>query len=307
MLDLIELIQDRLAAGDDAVTLAVFDPDHGRGRFAGEQVEFEGRVYVHRPWRVWVELADRLELRLCTPKPLDPPICELRFERLAASSTAPVADVRERYGTQSEFARVRKAEEPSFVLDLGDALARVDPRPDARILSLGVNTGDELALILELRPALRERASFVGVDHSPSAIARARERFAAPRHRFIEADLAALATLELGRFDLVIAIDVLQSPGVDDRELLRRLVQTHLEPHAGLILGLPNCRYRDGDLVHGARMKNFAQPELSLVVANIAYYRRYLHQHRRKVFVTGTHELLITAIPADSARFANLR
>jgi hypothetical protein len=48
--------------------------------------------------------------------------------------------------------------------------------------------------------------------------------------------------------------------------------------------------------MHGARTKNFSQPELGLLIRDIAFCRRYLQQHRRKVFVTGTHELLITAI-----------
>jgi SAM-dependent methyltransferase len=295
LLELIAAIQAQLADGAEVVTLRVLDPDHGRGRYPGESLEFAGQVYVHRPWRVWLELADRLELRMCTPRSIEPPVCELRFERLN-SPNPPSADLREKYGAGSEFSRICKAEEPGFLLDFADALARVNPRTDARILSLGVNAGDELALLLELWPELREQASFVGIDHSPSALARARERFAAPRHRFIEAEFAALATVEIGRFDLVLALDVLQSPGVDDRTLLRQLVQHHLSPTGALILGLPNCRYRDGELIHGARMKNFSQPELSLLVSDIAFYRRYLHQHRRKVFVTGRHELLITAI-----------
>lgn len=297
LLEIIGAIQGQLADGVDVVTLRVLDPDLGRGCHAGEFIEVEGRAYVHRPWRVWVELADRLGLRMCTPKLLEHPLCELRFERLHASSQ-PAADPRERYGTQSEFARVRKAEEPSFVLDFADALARASPSPDARILSLGVNTGDELALLLELCPALREQARFVGVDHSPSALARARERFSDPRHRFIEADFGALADLELGRFDLVLALDVLQSPGVDSDALLRRLVQAQLAPAGALILGLPNCRYFDGELIHGARTRNFSQSELGLLIRDVAFYRRYLQQHRRKVFVTGSHELLITAIVA---------
>lgn len=295
LLESIAAIQRQLDDGAQIVTLRVLDPDLGRGRYAGERIEHEGREYVHRPWRVWVELADRLGLRMCTPKPIEPPLLELRFERLAVAQP-PSDDPREKYGTASEFARIRKGEEPSFLLDFADALARVSPAPDARILSLGVNAGDELALLLELQPTLREQASFVGVDHSATAVARARERFPAARHRFIEADLASLASLELGRFDLVLALDVLQSPGVDSDALLRQLVQAQVAPSGALILGLPNCRYRDGELIHGARTKNLSQPELGLLVRDAAFYRRYLQQHRRKVYVTGTHELLITAV-----------
>ena len=44
-------------------------------------------------------------------------------------------------------------------------------------------------------------------------------------------------------------------------------------------------------------MKNFSQPELSLVIKEIAFYRRYLQQHRFQVFVTGKSYLLVTAVP----------
>jgi len=307
LVEIIAAIRAALAREPEVVALRVLDPDYGRGRYAGERVEYAGRAHVHRPLRVWVELADRLGLRLATPRVVEPPLIELRFEALdrqrgAIPASSAGDDRREKYGRASEFARVRKAEEPSFVLDFADALARVGLGPAPRILALGVNAGDELELVLELRPELRAGASFVGLDHSASALAYARERFPEPQHRFIEADLAALASLELGRFDLVLALSVLQSPGVDDRAVLRRVVQDQLEPRGGLIVGMPNCRYCDGELIHGARMKNYAQPELSLVIKNLAYYRRYLQQHRRRVFVTGSHELLLTAVAGSSPR-----
>jgi hypothetical protein len=112
----------------------------------------------------------------------------------------------------------------------------------------------------------------------------------------VAADLAAVAELELGRFDLIVAIDTLQSSGLDDRVLLRHLVQERLAPGGAVIFGLPNCRYLDGEVVHGARMLNFRQPELGLLIKDVAFYRRYLQQHGRTVYVTGKHEVLITAV-----------
>src|SRR5512140_957919 len=79
----------------------VLDPDLGRGRYAGELVEHEGETYVHRPFRVWVDLAERLGLRLGTPRATAPPLVELRFERLDRDARwAPPGDVdaTERYG-----------------------------------------------------------------------------------------------------------------------------------------------------------------------------------------------------------------
>jgi trans-aconitate methyltransferase len=208
---------------------------------------------------------------------------------------AAVGDATERYGASSEFARISKHEEPGFVLDFADALARVPVAAGARVLDLGVNAGDELALAMALAPVLAD-ASFVGVDHSESAIAVARARFGA-RVALHVADLASLDALDLGTFDLVISIGTLQSPGIDDREVVRRVVQRHLAPAGAVIFGFPNCRYIDGELEHGTRMKNFRQPELGLLVKDVAFYRKYLQQHHRRVFVTGQHYLFVTAIP----------
>jgi len=107
--------------------------------------------------------------------------------------------------------------------------------------------------------------------------------------------------LGLGRFELVIAIGMLQSGELDDRALLRRLVQDHLAPAGAVILGVPNCRYVDGEISFGARMRNFSQPELGLVIKDIAFYRKYLQQHHRKVFVTGRNYLFVTAVAEVSA------
>jgi trans-aconitate methyltransferase len=282
-----------LAAGAP-IELAVLDPDRGRGRYAGERVD----GWVHRPYRVWVDLAERLGLRMLTPRAAEAPTIVLRFEPLDAAAAVPAADPTEKYGADSAFARIDKAEDPGFVLDLADALDRVALGPAPRILDLGVNTGDELALMMTLIPHLRDGAAIVAVDHSASALARARPRFGA-NVALVEADVSRLDAVDLGgRFDLVVAIGLLQSGRLDDRALLRRIVQDHLAPAGAVILGVPNCRYTDGELAYGARMKNFRQPELGLVVKDLAFYRKYLQQHRRKVYVTGKHYLFVTAVSA---------
>lgn len=286
LLDIIVYLERTLATAE-RTSIRVLDPDRGRGAYAGELVE----EHVHRPFRVWVDLAERLGLRLCTPRAVEAPLVELTFERLdPAARLRPSGEPTERYGAASAFARISKHEDPGFVLDLRDALERVHLRPGARVLDLGVNTGDELALLLALCPQLAER-DLTGVDHSASAIAVARTRF--PAATLIEADLATLTTT--ARHDLVISIGTLQSPGIDDRAVLRTIVQDHLAPGGAVIIGFPNCRYVDGELEWGTRMKNFRQPELGLLVKDIAFYRKYLQQHGRQVFVTGKTYLLVTA------------
>lgn len=283
---LLDVIRHLEAAGGGAI--AVIDPDLGRGSYAGERTAHG----VHRPFRTWVDLAERLGMRLLTPRPLPPPLIELVFEPLdPAEKLRPAADdPTERYGAASAFARISKLEDPGFVVDLRDALDRVALAPGARILDLGVNTGDELGLLRDLGIT----ADLVGIDHSASALAVARTRF--PDATLIEADLATLPAHDLGRFDLVLSLGTLQSSGIDDRELVRRIVQDHLAPTGAVILGFPNARYVDGEVEHGTRMKNYTQPELGLLIKDVAFYRKYLQQHGRRVFVTGKYELLVTAI-----------
>lgn len=291
---------DAALAGDAAEAwLIALDPDVTAGAFPGEPVA-GGR---HRPLRVWVELADRLGLALRGPRPGGPGRLAIGFARRAATPAATppaqaVDDPRERYGASSAFARLDKREEPGFLLDLAEAFDRARLPPRARVLELGINTGDAIALLLALHPALAPQV--VGVDHSASALAVARARFADHDVALYEADLADLAALPLGRFDLVLAIGVLQSPGVDDRALLRHVVQERLTPTGAVILGVPNCRYHGGELAHGARMRNFRQPELGLVIKDVAFYRKYLQQHDREVFVTGHHDLFVTGVARAS-------
>lgn len=298
-------VKSRLAEGDAVVCMRVLDPDLGCGRYAGERVVVGGRELVHRPLRVWVDLADRLRLRLSTPRPDGSGLVRLELRPLDERARWEPGDdmpVTEKYGTGSAYQRISKREDPGLVLDLADALERVGLQPGARVLDLGVNTGDELELLATLWPELRRSGSFVGVDHSASAIEAARARFPdEARHRFACADLAALPELELGdRFDLVLGLGTLHSPGVDDRAVLRHVVQHRLAPTGSVILGVPNCRYVDGEQLHGARMKNFRQPELSLLVKGVVSWRRYLQQHRRKVYVTGKHTVLVTAVPVGA-------
>lgn len=301
LLEIVGFIMATLEQGASSVSVHVLDPDHGRGRHAGERVEIDGCQHRHRPLRVWVELADRLQLRLSTPRPVVGGVAiELRFEplderaRWDGDGDRSSRDPTEKYGAQTGYARISKLEDPSLLLDMADALDRVH-LPDApRILDLGVNRGDEFELLLALRPEWVTQARFVGIDHSSSALAVARERFAGERFEFIEADLNAVAELELGRFDLVMSLGTLHSPGVDDRSLLRAITKRWLAPSGGVILGVPNCRYLDGEQLFGARTKNFRQPELGLLIKTVAHWKKYLQQHRRKVYVTGKHYVLVT-------------
>ena len=60
---------------------------------------------------------------------------------------------------------------------------------------------------------------------------------------------------------------------LDDREVVRQVVQNHLTDDGAVIFGFPNCRYVDGEIEYGTRMKNFTQPELGLLIKDVAFFR----------------------------------
>ena len=269
------------------------NPDLNIGLFTGELFEHSGVRYRHRPLRVWLELTERLGCRLHTPEP------EGTFVKFTVSKLADTAWHQDKigsetYGEASEFNRVQKLEEPTFLFDYTEALNRVALKPGSRVLSLGVGRGDELRPFETLFEGYD--LSFTGIDHSASALSLAREQFTGDSYHFIQADLNALDEQRLGRFDLIISIATFQSPGVQGHTLIRKLVQNHLTERGSLILALPNCRYRDGEVIYGAKMKNFSEPDLSLVVKDLAFYRKYLQQHRFRVFLTGKYYLFLTAV-----------
>ncbi len=267
------------------VMLCVPDPAPGLGLYAGEATPHG----VYRPLSLWTDLADALGAH-CLLGGREAGRLHLHLRAYAATPAPDHAG----YGPDTAWARVNKLEDPVFLLTFVEALRRVNPPPGGRVLALGVNAGHELeALALALPGRALE---VVGLDLSVSALAAAQQRL--PAGQFLALDVNDLPCPELGRFDLVLALSLLQSPGVRQDVLLSALRKHHLTPTGGLILGYPNARYRDGYLSYGARMKNFKRPDLSLLFADVTDARRMLQKHGYKVFVTGKYEVLLTAIPA---------
>lgn len=271
------------------VRFSVPNPDLGLHLYPGERTG----AGIYRPYQTWLDLADRLNAHFLTPEPRGEQVV-LHLKADPPIRRGPRGDKAQRYGAETDFQRIDKLEEPGFLLDLQEALARADLRPGARVLALGVNSGSELRLLDLAYPG--QAFEVVGVDHSASALKLARARF--PQHPFSELDLNALPT-DLGRFDLVLALSVLQSPDIDTDRLLAALLRHHLAPGGALILSFPNARYIGHRLSYGARTLNFARPELGLLVRDVAHVRRQLHRKGFQVTLTGQYELVLTAARAE--------
>ncbi|MGY2896107.1 class I SAM-dependent methyltransferase [Deinococcus sp. UYEF24] len=266
--------------------LNVPDPDagHALNLYPGEV----GAAGVHRPYLSWQDAADLLDAHFLTPTPAGD-LVQLHFRRRA---TPPRDRSTGRYAAGSEFSRIDKLEDPHFLHDLGEALARAKLQPGARVLSLGVNGGRELDLLEQVYPG--HAFQVLGLDLEPSALEVAQARHLA--YQFRVQDVTRPGLNELGRYDAVLALSLLQSPSVVQEDLLRTLRSDVLAPSGTLILGFPNARYRGGEPSYGARMLNFTRPDLSLLMRDVTAARRHLQRHGFTVYVTGKYEVLVTGV-----------
>ena len=279
------------------VCFEVLDPDLSTG-YAGTAVEIEGTTHLYRSLKSWMELAELLGCRMRTPKPSDYPYVKLRFRRLSDDSfhRSNAEKRAEKYGEDSPFWQIRKLEEPAFLHYYLQALENVDILNKSRILDLGVHRGDEYQAIRSLLDeASQPLPEFVGIDHAKSAIAEATRRFPEEGARFIQADINDLSRLSLGRFDLLISIGTLQSPGIAYKQLLMELVQQHLTPSGALILGFPNCRWIGGEMCYGAKVPNYTMSEMGHLYSDVIFAKKYLQQKKYRVTVTGKQYVFVTA------------
>lgn len=295
---LLEVIRRlRHALGEGPVHAKVLNPLYGQGLFAGEVFEVAGQTFRYRSLHVWIEIAERLG-SVCAVHEISDHWMILKFCPLDAShswhSQSLQSGAQEKYGAESTFSRISKFEQPSFLTAFFEALRFLRIPSGARILAVGVNHGEELNALREyLDERDRSASVLIGIDHSESAIQKAKERYADTGMQFVCADLLELDQLQMGLFDVIVCINTLQSAAFDGHAVLQDWVKNHAAPKARILLGLPNSRLVDHEVVFGARMKNYPTSDLSLLVKDIAFYRRYLHQHRYQVRVLGKHTVFI--------------
>lgn len=297
MLAILSTLQTHLK-NNTQVSFEVINPDLFSGSYAGTKVTLQETSYIYRNLRSWMDLATLLECRMLTPQHASKQTLLLKFEKLTHNSfhqETPV-DKKEKYGVNSSFSAIQKNEEPAFLFSFKHALELAFLNRKKRILNLGINQGDEFALIQELlTPEVFKSMEFVGIDHSKSAIEVAKKRFNYPNMHFFAHDINALKSLNLGSFDLIISIGTLQSPGIEYKPFLMELVQSYLAPSASLVLGFPNSRWIDGEMIYGAKMRNYSESDLSLLLNDVDYAKRYLQQKKFSIRIQGKEYLFLTA------------
>lgn len=283
----------------EIISFQISNPDRGTQHYSGSQIDINGLPYLHHSWKAWGDLAELLYCRMLTPQVTANNKVIVRFQILDKSDSfhqTQFYDKKEKYGTDSHFSTIHKNEEPAFLFAYLRALRQAKIEDRRTILDLGVNSGDEFDLIRTVVDESDYRQmQLIGIDHSPSAIKKAAAHFPEENVTFHCHDINHLNKLPLPKADLILSIGTLQSPGIDFKPLFMSLIQNHLTPDGAVILGFPNCRWIDGEMIYGAKAPHYSFPEMSLVVKDIYFCKKYLQQHKFRVTITGKNYLFLTA------------
>ena len=299
MLEIIKILKKQLLqiSAKDVLEFEVMNPDYLSSVYSGQQIEIEGELFIYRGYKAWVDLAQILYCRMLTPIVISQIKVIIKFEKLNEDDSfhRQITQKEEKYGSDSIFSQIHKNEETSFIAHYLKALQNVDINKRTRILNLGVNSGDEFDIILEYASNFKN-LELVGIDYCASAVKEAKEKF----HEYSNIDIFLhdineLNSLNFEKFDLIISIGTLQSSNLEFNKLLMSIVQNQLKREGAMILGFPNCRWIDGEMIYGARVKNYAFSEMGLLFKDVIFAKKYLQQKKFRVTITGKDYIFLTA------------
>jgi 2-polyprenyl-3-methyl-5-hydroxy-6-metoxy-1,4-benzoquinol methylase len=293
MQEILPYLQDTLQI-QQHVTFEVLHPDRAEG-YAGRFVTLNQKTYIYRSLKSWMDLAELLHCKMSLPIAAVDTI-RITYTKLSTDSFHQDIKKTEKYGINSTFAQIHKMEEPAFLYYYIQALQNVKISQRTEILNLGVNRGDEFEVIKSLLDTKEyKELSFTGIDHSKTAIDCAIEVFKEDKATFYTHDINNIDSLGLGQFDLLISIGTLQSPSIDFKPFFMKLIQNYLKKDSAIILGFPNSRWIGGEMLYGAKAPNYAMSEMSLVLNDVMFCKKYLQQKKYRVTITGKHYLFLTA------------
>ncbi len=296
MYEIYEILKKELV-NSSSVSFEVLNPDLFRHKYSGFKVDLDDKQYIHRSHRSWMELANRLSCRVLTPLVLDDNLLRFTFEKLDVDDSFHTikAHKEEKYGEDSIFFNINKNEEPEIMISYLEALQNVNISKRVRILNLGINSGEEFELIKKMSTNFSSQ-DLVGIDYCASAIKNAKKRFKDDKNiRLYCHDINDLESLDLGKFDLIISIGTLQSTNLEFNKIFMGIVQNYLKKDGSMILGFPNCRWHDGDILYGAVAKNYSFSEMSILFKDAIFCKKYLQQKKFRVTLTGKNYIFLTA------------
>ena len=279
------------------IEFEVLNPDFIDSSYSGKEIKIDSESYIYRGYKSWVDLASILFCKMLTPKYIDEKRVVIRFQKLNTSDSfhKELVEKEEKYGIESTFFKINKNEEPEILNTYSKALLNAKVETKKRVLNLGVNSGEEFDVIKTL---VKDFDSFelVGIDYCESAISYAKEKFKDDKNiEFYAHDINDIDSLDLGEFDLIVSIGTLQSSNLNFNEVLMNIVQKYLKKDGSMILGFPNCRWIDGEVIYGAMVPNYPYSEMSLLFKDAMFCKKYLQQKKFRVTLTGKYYVFLTA------------
>lgn len=283
-------------SSEEYVHFIVLNPDISEDSYAGTTIIIDTITYIYRGYKAWIDLAELLHCKMLTPEKTTEHLVKITFKKLQKDSFHSSIKEKEKYGVGSTFAQIHKMEEPAFLYYYTQALDNVNIEDRTDILNLGINRADEFYVIKNrLDTKKYEEKQFVGIDHSATAIEKARELLPEKNITFYTADINDLDSLNIGTFDLLISIGTLQSPSIHFKPFFMKLVQEYLKKDSAIILGFPNSRWRGGEVIYGAKVPNYTMSELGHLFSDVMFCKKYLQQKNYRVTITGKYYIFLTA------------
>jgi len=298
MVELLALIEADLEIKNESRCMAL-NPDLFPNEYSGNEVIYAGKSRRCLSLKAWLDLAEVCTAQLAIPEVREECIV-LKFNRLSQDDSwhHKSTEGREKYGIESDYANIQKIFEPHFVKDYFEALNRCSLSKNSRVLNLGINRGDEFDLLDELDRFKSLNLHLVGLDHSLTSL-KFKNSQVSKNHKIssICADVERMPFQDSMKFDLLISINTLHSPKFDGKSTFRHVFQNLLKPEASILLGFPNCRYVNGEVIYGGKTKNYARHEFSLLLKDLQYYKKYLQSHKKRVTISGKYTLLLMGTP----------
>jgi len=279
-----------------SVEFYALNPDIKKDIYTGSVVKINNKEYIYYSLKSWIDLAEILECKMSIPQKASYPLVKIKFTKLKQSSFHNAKNSSEKYGVNSEFFKINKAQESAFIYYYLEALKEAKIEDSQRVLNLGVNRGDEFDIIKEYIGSSKfNKKEFVGIDFSKSAIEFAKKRFNSNCTFYCE-DLNHIDSLNLGKFDTLISIGTLQSSTLNFKPYFMKLVQNYLNSSSSIILGFPNSRWIGGEVIYGAKIKNYSTMEMGLLINDIFFVKKYLQQKKFKVRIFGKYYIFLVAL-----------
>ena len=259
-------------------------------------IELQSADVENIGYKSFIDLAQIFYFKMLTPIVKTNSVI-LKFQKLDTTNSFHKADCdEEKYGINSDFFAIDKTKEVSFLYYYQEALKFVNLKDKEQILNLGVNKGDEFKVIKDmLHEDEFKNKEFLGIDYSNSAIEYAKNEFKNTHIKFISHDINKLHEISLKKADLLISIGTLQSSNINFNERFMDIYQNYLQKDASIILGFPNCRWIDDEMIYGAKAPNYSFNEMSLVLKDIHFCKKYLQQKKYRVVITGKDYLFLSA------------